>query len=97
MVKLSTKLSVIQILNCLYNSEQFSDSSLFSCHLQVVHPSNHATIQSIVRAVGIVPGVPEPCCIPEKMSELAVLFLDTSRNMVLKLYSNMSVETCACR
>ncbi|XP_053496574.1 growth/differentiation factor 10b [Ictalurus furcatus] len=64
---------------------------------KVVHPSNHATIQSIVRAVGIVPGVPEPCCIPEKMSELAVLFLDTSRNMVLKLYSNMSVETCACR
>ncbi|KAG7325444.1 hypothetical protein KOW79_011760 [Hemibagrus wyckioides] len=64
---------------------------------KVVHPSNHATIQSIVRAVGIVPGVPEPCCVPEKMSELAVLFLDTSRNMVLKLYPNMSVETCACR
>ncbi|KAB5555255.1 hypothetical protein PHYPO_G00031400 [Pangasianodon hypophthalmus] len=64
---------------------------------KVVHPSNHATIQSIVRAVGIVPGVPEPCCIPEKMRELAVLFFDTSRNMVLKLYPNMSVETCACR
>ncbi|KAI5102977.1 growth/differentiation factor 10 precursor, partial [Silurus meridionalis] len=64
---------------------------------KVVRPSNHATIQSIVRAVGIVPGVPEPCCIPEKMSELAVLFLDASRNMVLKLYPNMSVETCACR
>ncbi|XP_060747250.1 growth/differentiation factor 10b [Tachysurus vachellii] len=64
---------------------------------KVVHPSNHATIQSIVRAVGIVPGVPEPCCVPEKMSKLAVLFLDNARNMVLKLYPNMSVETCACR
>ncbi|XP_072522829.1 growth/differentiation factor 10 [Salminus brasiliensis] len=64
---------------------------------KVVHPSNHATIQSIVRAVGIVPGVPEPCCIPEKMSPLAVLFLDTSRNMVLKVYPSMSVDTCACR
>ncbi|XP_067226020.1 growth/differentiation factor 10b [Chanodichthys erythropterus] len=64
---------------------------------KVVHPSNHATIQSIVRAVGIVPGVPEPCCVPDKMSSLAVLFLDSSRNMVVKVYPSMSVETCACR
>ncbi|XP_042364041.1 growth/differentiation factor 10-like [Plectropomus leopardus] len=64
---------------------------------KVVHPSNHATIQSIVRAVGIVPGVPEPCCVPEKMSPLSVLFLDTNRNMVLKVYPGMSVDTCACR
>nr|XP_046233853.1 growth/differentiation factor 10b [Scatophagus argus] len=64
---------------------------------KVVHPSNHATIQSIVRAVGIVPGVPEPCCVPEKMSTLSVLFLDPHRNMVLKVYPDMSVDTCACR
>ncbi|KAJ4940105.1 hypothetical protein JOQ06_026415 [Pogonophryne albipinna] len=64
---------------------------------KVVRPSNHATIQSIVRAVGIVPGVPEPCCVPDKMSPLSVLFLDTSRNMVLKVYPGMSVDTCACR
>lgn len=65
--------------------------------LQVVRPSNHATIQSIVRAVGIVPGIPEPCCVPDKMSPLGVLFLDENRNVVLKVYPNMSVETCACR
>lgn len=65
--------------------------------LQVVRPSNHATIQSIVRAVGIVPGVPEPCCVPDKMSSLGVLFLDENRNVVLKVYPNMAVETCACR
>ncbi|XP_038592295.1 growth/differentiation factor 10-like [Micropterus salmoides] len=64
---------------------------------KVVRPSNHATIQSIVRAVGIVPGVPEPCCVPEKMSPLSVLFLDPHRNMVLKVYPGMSVDTCACR
>uniref|UniRef100_A0A8C2KB50 Growth differentiation factor 10b n=1 Tax=Cyprinus carpio TaxID=7962 RepID=A0A8C2KB50_CYPCA len=64
---------------------------------KAVHPSNHATIPSIVRAVGIVPGVPEPCCVPDKMSSLAVLFLDSSRNMVVKIYPSMSVETCACR
>lgn len=64
---------------------------------KVVRPSNHATIQSIVRAVGIVPGIPEPCCVPEKMSPLSVLFLDPNRNMVLKVYPGMSVDTCACR
>ncbi|KAM3860022.1 growth/differentiation factor 10 [Diretmus argenteus] len=64
---------------------------------KVVRPSNHATIQSIVRAVGIVPGVPEPCCVPDKMSPLSVLFLDPNRNMVLKVYPDMSVDTCACR
>ncbi|XP_069012216.1 growth/differentiation factor 10 [Embiotoca jacksoni] len=64
---------------------------------KLARPSNHATIQSIVRAVGIVPGVPEPCCVPDKMRPLSVLFLDPSRNMVLKVYPGMSVDTCACR
>ncbi|XP_070697301.1 growth/differentiation factor 10 [Pempheris klunzingeri] len=64
---------------------------------KVVRPSNHATIQSIVRAVGIIPGVPEPCCVPEKMSPLAVLYQDESRNPVLKIYPNMSVQSCSCR
>ncbi|KAM8851558.1 growth/differentiation factor 10 [Synchiropus picturatus] len=64
---------------------------------KVARPSNHATIQSIVRAVGIVPGVPEPCCVPEKMKPLPVLFLDESTNPVLKIYPNMSVQSCSCR
>uniref|UniRef100_UPI0037E92B30 growth/differentiation factor 10 n=1 Tax=Semicossyphus pulcher TaxID=241346 RepID=UPI0037E92B30 len=64
---------------------------------KVSRPSNHATIQSIVRAVGIIPGVPEPCCVPEKMSPLAVLYQDESRNPVLKIYPNMSVQSCSCR
>ncbi|KAJ8418162.1 hypothetical protein AAFF_G00138710 [Aldrovandia affinis] len=64
---------------------------------KVVRPSNHATIQSIVRAVGIIPGVPEPCCVPDKMNPLSVLFLDENKNVVLKIYPSMSVETCACR
>ncbi|KAK6293377.1 hypothetical protein J4Q44_G00357030 [Coregonus suidteri] len=64
---------------------------------KVLRPSNHATIQSIVRAVGIVPGVPEPCCVPEKMSPLVVLYQDEGGNLVLKVYPSMSVESCACR
>lgn len=64
---------------------------------KTLKPSNHATIQSIVRAVGVVPGVPEPCCVPEKMSSLSILFFDEDKNVVLKVYPNMTVDSCACR
>ncbi|NXO67951.1 BMP3 protein, partial [Phainopepla nitens] len=64
---------------------------------KAMKPSNHATIQSIVRAVGVVPGIPEPCCVPEKMSSLSILFFDENKNVVLKVYPNMTVESCACR
>ncbi|XP_054654706.1 growth/differentiation factor 10-like [Dunckerocampus dactyliophorus] len=64
---------------------------------KVVRPSNHATIQSIVRAVGIISGVPEPCCVPEKISPLAVLYQEESKDLVLKIYPNMSVQSCSCR
>ncbi|XP_075854802.1 bone morphogenetic protein 3 [Microcebus murinus] len=62
-----------------------------------LRPSNHATIQSIVRAVGVIPRIPEPCCVPEKMSSLSILFFDENKNVVLKVYPNMTVESCACR
>ncbi|XP_062272785.1 bone morphogenetic protein 3 [Scomber scombrus] len=64
---------------------------------KALKPSNHATIQSIVRAVGVVPGIPEPCCVPEKMSSLSILFFDEDKNVVLKVYPNMTVDSCACR
>lgn len=70
------------------------------CHifiLQAMKPSNHATMQSIVRAVGVVPSIPEPCCVPDKMSSLSILFFDENKNVVLKVYPNMTVESCACR
>ncbi|CAG5918923.1 bone morphogenetic protein 3 [Menidia menidia] len=64
---------------------------------KALKPSNHATIQSIVRAVGVVPGIPEPCCVPEKMSSLSILFFDEDKNVVLKVYPNMAVDSCTCR
>uniref|UniRef100_A0A8C9VJ90 Bone morphogenetic protein 3 n=1 Tax=Scleropages formosus TaxID=113540 RepID=A0A8C9VJ90_SCLFO len=70
-----------------------------SCQFPIpkVRPSNHATIQSIVRAVGVVPGIPEPCCVPEAMSPLSILFFDQDKNVVLKVYPNMTVDSCVCR
>ncbi|KAL8186793.1 UNVERIFIED_CONTAM: hypothetical protein K2H54_011568 [Gekko kuhli] len=64
---------------------------------KIVRPSNHATIQGIVKAVGIIPGIPEPACVPDAMNSMSILFRDRSDNLVLKVYPNMSVDSCACR
>ncbi|CAH1793577.1 unnamed protein product [Owenia fusiformis] len=60
-------------------------------------PSNHATIQSLVHAIGINSHVPPPCCVPESMSSITLLYVDEDRNVILKNYPNMSVNSCACR
>ncbi|GFR86831.1 bone morphogenetic protein 3 [Elysia marginata] len=65
-------------------------------HLRL-RPSNHATIQSIVHAVGIYSQVPAPCCVPDQMRPLTLLYFDQDQNVVLKSYPGMSVDTCACR
>ncbi len=43
------------------------------------------------------PRHPEPCCVPENMSSLSILFFDEDKNVVLKVYPNMTVDSCACR
>ncbi|XP_025109610.1 LOW QUALITY PROTEIN: bone morphogenetic protein 3-like [Pomacea canaliculata] len=62
-----------------------------------LRPSNHATIQSIVNAVGLYADVPAPCCVPDVMTSVTLLYFDENRNVVLKNYPGMSVQSCACR
>ncbi|XP_076825503.1 uncharacterized protein LOC143471053 [Clavelina lepadiformis] len=59
--------------------------------------SNHAILQAFINALEINPEVPAPCCVPDKLMSLSVLFYDKDDNVVLKVYPNMSVESCACR
>ncbi|KFM76636.1 Bone morphogenetic protein 3, partial [Stegodyphus mimosarum] len=60
-------------------------------------PSNHATIQSLVHALGLNPNVPTPCCVPSVTKPLTLLYFDENGSLVLKNYPNMIVEKCACR
>ncbi|KAI0223103.1 Bone morphogenetic protein 3 [Lamellibrachia satsuma] len=62
-----------------------------------LRPSNHATIQSLVQAVGLYTDVPAPCCVPEALSSVTLLYFDESQNVVLKNYPAMTVQSCACR
>ncbi|XP_022079532.1 growth/differentiation factor 10-like [Acanthaster planci] len=61
------------------------------------NPSNHATIQSVMSVAGTQTKIPPPCCVPEKMTSLSILFLDENDNVGLKNYRNMVVESCGCR
>ncbi|XP_074647688.1 uncharacterized protein LOC141903468 [Tubulanus polymorphus] len=62
-----------------------------------MRPTNHATIQSIVHAIGMYANVPAPCCVPDSMTSVTLLYFDESHNVVLKNYPGMSVQSCACR
>ncbi|XP_069682881.1 uncharacterized protein [Periplaneta americana] len=64
---------------------------------KALKPTNHATIQSLVHAIGRQPEVPAPCCVPDHLSPMTLLYMDDAGNVVLKNYPAMSVDTCACR
>ena len=59
--------------------------------------SNHARLQSIMNRFN--PSIPEPCCVPDKMMPLSILFFDSENrdHIVLKVFPNMAVASCACR
>nr|CAD7194696.1 unnamed protein product [Timema douglasi] len=62
-----------------------------------LNPTNHATIQSLVHAIGAQPDVPAPCCVPDHLSPMTLLYMDEAGNVVLKNYPSMTVDSCACR
>lgn len=60
------------------------------------NPSNHATIQSIVHAIGLHPFVPGVCCVPDRMDSVTLLYFDEEDNVVLKNFPKMTVSSCGC-
>ena len=50
-----------------------------------------------MHAIGGHPEVPAPCCVPDVLSSLTLLYFDDNRNVVLKNYPSMTAESCACR
>ena len=71
------------------------------------HPSNHATVQSIVHALRIGGGgaanavgastpVDTPCCVPSKLYSISLLYFDDDENVILKQYDEMVALGCGC-
>ncbi|XP_067824307.1 anti-dorsalizing morphogenic protein [Heptranchias perlo] len=63
---------------------------------QNMRPTNHATVQSIINALKLTNGVASPCCIPDKLFSINLLYFDDDENVVLKQYDDMVAGSCGC-
>lgn len=59
-------------------------------------PSNHATIQSIMNALNLGVDVGRPCCVPNALYHVSLLYFDNDGNVVLKQYADMVAASCGC-
>ncbi|KAA0187981.1 Bone morphogenetic protein 3B [Fasciolopsis buskii] len=70
---------------------------------QAFHPSNHAVVQMLMHHLNPSPTGPgtvrihRPCCVPQKLAALHVLYHDQNNQVILKVYDDMIVESCGCR
>uniref|UniRef100_A0A3P8WEI3 Anti-dorsalizing morphogenic protein n=1 Tax=Cynoglossus semilaevis TaxID=244447 RepID=A0A3P8WEI3_CYNSE len=63
---------------------------------QNMRPTNHATVQSIINALKLIKGIETPCCVPDKLFSINLLYFDDDENVVLKQYSDMVAGSCGC-
>ncbi|KAJ3594777.1 hypothetical protein NHX12_004084 [Muraenolepis orangiensis] len=63
---------------------------------QNMRPSNHATVQSIINALKLTRGIETPCCVPDKLFSINLLYFDDDENVVLKQYDDMVAGSCGC-
>ncbi|XP_068115069.1 bone morphogenetic protein 2-like [Hyperolius riggenbachi] len=58
--------------------------------------TNHATVQSIVHALKLKQGIETPCCVPNQLNSINLLYFDDEENVVLKQYDDMVAVSCGC-
>ncbi|XP_034008669.1 anti-dorsalizing morphogenic protein [Trematomus bernacchii] len=63
---------------------------------QNMRPTNHATVQSIINALKLIKGIDTPCCVPDKLFSINLLYFDDAENVVLKQYNDMVAGSCGC-
>nr|AID23676.1 anti-dorsalizing morphogenetic protein [Hofstenia miamia] len=63
---------------------------------QELRPTNHATVQSIVNAMNIKSQIGRPCCVPDKLHSISLLYYDDNDSVVLKTYDDMVAMNCGC-
>lgn len=58
--------------------------------------TNHAMIQALAHLLDTA-NVPDPCCAPNALKPISVLFFDDNGNIVLKKHAEMVATSCACQ
>ncbi|NXH96452.1 BMP2 protein, partial [Pachycephala philippinensis] len=80
-----------------------SGYNAFNCRGSCLFPlggslnaTNHATVQSIVYTLKLSQDVSTPCCVPDELKSLNLLYFDDKQNVVLKNYKDMVATRCGC-
>ncbi|NWU97117.1 BMP2B protein, partial [Upupa epops] len=80
-----------------------SGYNAFYCRGSCVFPlgeglnaTNHATVQAIVYTLKLSQDVSTPCCVPDELKSLNLLYFDDKENVVLKNYKDMVATRCGC-
>ncbi|XP_029312497.1 bone morphogenetic protein 2 [Cottoperca gobio] len=59
--------------------------------------TNHATVRSIMHALKLSSDeVEAPCCVPDRLQSISLLYFDDEQNVVLKQYDDMVALSCGC-
>ncbi|NXH16831.1 BMP7 protein, partial [Bucco capensis] len=78
-----------------YNAFYCRGSCLFPLG-ESLNATNHATVQSIVHTLKLSQDVSTPCCVPDELKSLNLLYFDDKENVVLKKYKDMVATRCGC-
>lgn len=78
-----------------YNAYHCSGSCPFPLSGSL-HPTNHAIVQSIVNTLKLSNKVGRPCCVPDNLQPISLLYFDDDENVVLKQYDDMVAGSCGC-
>ncbi|NXD75592.1 BMP7 protein, partial [Halcyon senegalensis] len=78
-----------------YNAFYCRGSCLFPLG-ESLNATNHATVQSIVHTLKLSQAVSTPCCVPDELKSLNLLYFDDKENVVLKTYKDMVATRCGC-
>ncbi|XP_062352699.1 bone morphogenetic protein 2-like [Cinclus cinclus] len=78
-----------------YNAFYCRGSCIFPMG-ESLNATNHATVQSIVYTLKLSQDVSMPCCVPDELKSLNLLYFDDKQNVVLKNYKDMVATRCGC-
>ncbi|XP_071986072.1 bone morphogenetic protein 2-like [Engystomops pustulosus] len=78
-----------------YNAYHCKGTCIFPMG-QGLGATNHATVQSIVHALKLNKDISTPCCVPDRLNSINLLYFDDEENVVLKQYDDMVAMSCGC-
>ncbi|NWX28891.1 BMP7 protein, partial [Notiomystis cincta] len=78
-----------------YNAFYCRGSCIFPLG-ESLNATNHATVQSIVYTLKLSQDVNMPCCVPDELKSLNLLYFDDKQNVILKNYKDMVATRCGC-